>query len=739
VYAGGCGLLGIDARDSGSISYLSLVICQSSFTTKIEPQWRGPIPERGKMPTRLPALIAVALAALSLLGALRAAEDDANLEHWAFRPPSRPAPPMVKRADRVLTPIDRFVLAKLEAKGLSLSPPADKTMLIRRVSFDVTGLPPTPEAIARFLADRSDDAYEKMVDRYLASPRYGERWGKFWLDAAGYADSNGYFSADTDRPLAYHYRDYVIRSLNADKPLDQFVREQLAGDELAGWDGKSDLTPAMRNMLIATHYLRNSQDGTGESDGNPDEVTIDRYTVLEGTVQIIGSSLLGLTVHCARCHDHKFEAFSQREYYGLQAMIYPAFNLTRWVTPNKRVIFAPNKKQLADWEVANKRIDAKIAAMRSEKNVAKRKNLDEQIKKIEKQRQAKPGKIAWVTDLAAEPPDVPLLVRGNYKIHGENVRPVALAALDEPSNPFNLEKTAAETPRTTGRRLAFARWLTKRDSRAAALLARVLANRIWQNHFGRGIVATADNLGEAGELPTHEGLLNYLAWQLADGGWKAKSLHRMILRSAVYRQSSRPRAEAKKIDPDELLLWRFPLRRLDAESIRDAMLAAAGELDVRMAGPYVPTRRTGVGEVVVDEKRDGARRRSVYLQSRRTQIASLLETFDAPSVVFSCTRRTPTTIPLQSLSLLNSDFARRRAKALAARVAREAGAQTDNRIDRAFLITLGRKPSKSEHAASEEFIKKQPAQYKDQPDAEQRAWIDLCQALMASNAFLYVE
>ena len=689
------------------------------------------------MLAKLPVLIAVALAAFSISALLRAADD--TEQHWAFRPPSSPAPPPVKQAGRVRTPIDRFVLARLEAKGLSLAPSADKWALVRRVSFDLTGLPPTPDQIARFLGDRSDDAYEKMVDGYLASPRFGERWGKFWLDAAGYADSNGYFSADTDRPLAYRYRDYVIRSLNADKPLDQFVREQLAGDELADWDGKSELTPTMKDMLIATHYLRNSQDGTGESDGNPDEVRIDRYTVLEGTVQIIGSSLLGLTVQCARCHDHKFESISQREYYGLQAMIFPAFNPEQWVKPNDRATYAASKKEMTAWEADNKRIDAKIAARRGEKDVAKRKELDEQIKNIEKQRKPKPGKIAWVTDLGPEPPDVPLLVRGNYKIHGEKVRPAALAVLDEPSNPFNLDKAAAETPRTTGRRLAFARWLTKPDSRAAALLARVLANRIWQNHFGRGIVASADNLGEAGELPTHESLLNYLASQLADGGWKAKSLHRMILRSAVYRQSSRPRVEAKKIDPDELLLWRFPLRRLDAESIRDAMLAAAGELDVRMGGPYVPTSRSGVGEVVVDENRDGARRRSVYLQSRRTQIASLLETFDAPSIVFSCTRRTPTTIPLQSLSLLNSDFARRRAKALAKRVARQAGSQTNIRIDRAFLITVGRNPSKSERTAAEEFIKNQPDQYKDQPDAEARAWIDLCQALMASNAFLYVE
>jgi len=648
------------------------------------------------------------LAVLVLASPLRSGDkatpraEESAAGHWAFRPPSRPSPPEVASGAAVVNPIDRFVLARLEAKGQSLSPPAERAALIRRVSFDVTGLPPAPEEIARFLADKSADAHEQMVDRYLASPRYGQRWGRHWLDAAGYADSNGYFSADTDRPLAHRYRDYVIRSMNDDKPLDQFIREQLAGDELSGYDGRREITPETFELLVATHFLRNSQDGTGESDGNPDEVRADKYAVLEGTAQIIGSSLLGLTVQCARCHDHKFEPISQREYYQLQSVIYPALNVQRWIKPNDRVVDA--------------------AIVRSEKRKAD-----------------PPEKIAWVTDVSRDPPDVYLLERGQYNRPGEKVVPAALAVLREESNGLDVAAAAADSPRTTGRRLALARWLTRPGSRAAALLARVTANRMWQHHFGRGIVSTADNLGRSGSRPTHPELLEYLADRLARDGWKAKSLHRLMLCSAVYRQSSRPRSGAERVDPENLLLWRYPLRRLDAESVRDAMLAAAGELDPRMGGPYVPTKRTGVGEVVVDESVAGARRRSVYLQARRTQITSLLETFDAPSVVFNCTRRNTTTIPLQSLSQLNSDFARRRAKALAARLDREAGTKTAARIERAFLLTAGRSPARTERAAAEDFLNNQPGRYPGAGDAAEGAWIDFCQALLSSNAFLYVE
>ncbi|MBC7816832.1 MAG: DUF1549 domain-containing protein, partial [Planctomycetaceae bacterium] len=269
-------------------------------------------PELRRQMLRVLGLCASCLFAASL------AADDAESpsRHWAFQTLQRPAVPAVKDAEHGRSPIDRFVLAKLEEQGLSLSPEADKRTLIRRVAVDLTGLPPTPSELAEFVADQSPDAYERMVERYLASPHYGERWGKWWLDVAGYADSNGYFNADSDRPLAYRYRDYVIRAMNADKPFDQFIREQIAGDELSGFDPKEHerhATPEMIDLLEATHFLRNSPDGSGESDGNPEEVMIDRYFALEGAQQILSSSLLGLTIQCSKCHDHKFEPITQRE------------------------------------------------------------------------------------------------------------------------------------------------------------------------------------------------------------------------------------------------------------------------------------------------------------------------------------------------------------------------------------------------------------------------------------------
>ena len=287
-------------------------------------------------------------------------------DHWAFAPAGRPeAARAARRLARVRTAVDRFIQAALEERGLALGPEADRATLIRRLSFDLTGLPPTPEEIAAFVADRRPDAYERLVERLLASPHYGERWGKYWLDAAGYADSNGYFSADTDRPLAYRYRDYVIRAFNADKPLDQFVREQLAGDELSGYKPGGEVTPAIIDQLVATHFLRNGQDGTGESDGNPDEVKVDKVSVLDGAVQIIGSSLLGLTLQCARCHDHKFEPVTQKEYYQLQCDPLPGVQ-PREVGQAQRPRGRGRRpaRGSAPWEAHEQMIDAEVARLK---------------------------------------------------------------------------------------------------------------------------------------------------------------------------------------------------------------------------------------------------------------------------------------------------------------------------------------------------------------------------------------
>ena len=359
-------------------------------------------------------------------------------DHWAFAPTGSTATalsarPSAASARRSIASSRR----RSRMQGLTLGPDADRATLIRRLSFDLTGVPPRPEEIAAFVDDPDPDAYTRLVDRLLASPRYGERWGKYWLDASGYADSNGYFDADTDRPLAYRYRDYVIRAFNADRPLDQIVREQLAGDELAGERRGPDATPAIIDQLVATHFLRNGQDGTGESDGNPDEVRADKYAVLEGAIQIIGSSLLGLTLQCAKCHDHKFEPVTQKEYYQLQAILYPAFNLEHWLKPNDRVVIAGPRDELVRWEAHEKAIDAQIDSLKrkfaSEPDAAKKeKSLKQAIEAANARRQPNPGRIAWVGDVSSDPSEIPLLHPGQSRHAGPEGRTGRSRLLDRP-------------------------------------------------------------------------------------------------------------------------------------------------------------------------------------------------------------------------------------------------------------------------------------------------------------------
>jgi len=671
-------------------------------------------------------------------------------DHWAFAPSVQPKLPAVHNPNRVRTAVDRFIQKALEDRGLTLGPDADRTTLIRRLSFDLTGLPPRPEEIAAFVVDRDPAAYEKLVDRLQASPHYGERWGKYWLDASGYAESNGYFSADSDRPLAYRYRDYVIRASNADRPLDRVVREQLAGDEMSGARSGPEATATVIDQLISTHYLRNGQDGTGESDGNPDEVRADKYAVLEGAIQIIGSSLLGLTLQCAKCHDHKFEPVRQKEYYQLQAILYPAFNVEHWKKPNERVVIAGSRSDQARWQAFDKAVDARIDSLQrllaSEPDVKKKEEaLKRAIESENARRMPNPGRIAWVSDVSGSPAEIPLLIRGNLATPGPKVGPGVFAFLTDPDNQYE-PKPPFSGSQSTGRRLALAQWITRPDSRPAALLARVLANRMWQHHLGTGLTATSDNLGYSGSVPTHPELLEFLAAELARRRWSAKALHRLILTSSVFRQSSVVRPQAARIDPDNRLLARFPIRRLDAEAIRDAMLAASGELDDHQGGPYVPTQRTESGEVIVVESNAGATRRSVYLEQHRTATVSLLEVFDAPSIVTTCTRRLPSTIPLQSLSLLNSDFVVARAHRLAQRIeadCRSGGGGEPNGdafIKRAFLLTAGRLPDQDEQSAARRFLQTQPAHYPGAlTDSRRRSRTDFCQMLLASNLFLYVD
>jgi len=747
-----------------------------------------------------------------------------NSTHWAFQPLARPSVP----ASAHSSAIDAFVSVALARDGRALAAEANRRTLIRRLSFDLRGLPPSPEEIADFLRDTRADAYERLVEAFLGSPRYGERWGRHWLDIVGYADSNGYFNADSDRPLAWKYRDYVVRSIHADKPLDRFIREQIAGDELVGYVAGGDVTPEMVDPLIATHFWRNAPDGTGESDGNPLEVKVDKYAVIEGSVQIVGSAFLGLTLQCARCHDHKFEPVTQEEYSGLQAILRPAFDFDRWLKPNERVIevgtraereahqrrtaeverdlktlkesfeglTAPFRKQAIDENLApldaplRKAIQKALETKEKERAEAMKSLLktnaalveinDETLQKrfptfaaaAQPIRQAittsEGGKPAPLDRIAAtfEPTNAPplhhLLVRGNHANEGKEIAPGTPAVF-----PVSFTKQAAASPAhfsvpSSGRRLALAHWLTAPEN---PIVARVLVNRVWHYHFGQGLVGTIDNLGQSGARPAHPELLDWLASELIQSGWSLKHLHRLILNSATWRQAASEsvigrsvisngvgstRAQTDSLIADSLLTR--STRRLDAESLRDAMLAVSGELDLTSGGPYVPTKTDKQGQVVIDEKQSGAWRRSLYLQQRRTHPVDFLATFDGPAHNPVCVQRVSSTVALQSLSLLNSEFVQLRARAFARRVLgsatfRPLQSEDDETrqgrlkpaLEFAFDLAYARPPTIDELSAAKDFVREQAAVYHGQPDASDRVWTDLCQMLLASNAFLYVD
>ena len=727
--------------------------------------------------------------------------------HWAFVSPTKPPLPEVGPSEWPKTPVDHFVLDRLKKADIIPSPEASRTVLIRRLSFGLRGLPPTFEEIKAFQQEDAPGAWERLVDRFLASPAFGVRWAQHWLDAVGYADSNGYFNADSDRPLAYQYRDYAIASFNANKPFDQFVMEQLAGDELIGFVREGDVSPAQTDSLVATHFLRNAPDGSGESDGNPLEVKVDRYSVIEGSVQIIGSSLMGLTLQCARCHDHKFEPVLQSEYYGLQAILRPAFDPEKWLKPTERVVkvaSAQERQRNRDarelWEkdirtlnesiqgvigpFKSRIVDANMAPLLEPVRKALKKALEtpekdrnDEAKKLLKENETvwnveesvvtrrfhecaaavqslrlalskreseKPHdlqSVSHVSEPIATAPTHRILIRGNHASEGKEAPPSVLAALSSAQNYYSPDLRGAL--RTSGRRLALARWLT---SPQHPLLARVIVNRLWNHHFGEGIVATLDNLGVSGAKPTHPELLDYLASELIRSNWDLKRLHRLLVTSAVYRQSSSLRSPTPSRDPDNALLWRARARRLDAEELRDASLAVADELSSTLNGPYTPVSKDRQGQIVIAETSPGARRRSLFMQHKRTEPINVLEVFDAPQLNPACGKRTQSAVALQALTLLNSEFLRNRARSLAARVIREsekssgaAGGGDEFSVKNAFLWSLGRLPTLSETQTTLVFLVEQRKVYAASEEASKMAMIDCCQMLLSSNEFSYID
>ncbi|MFO0953388.1 MAG: PSD1 and planctomycete cytochrome C domain-containing protein [Isosphaeraceae bacterium] len=761
----------------------------------------------GKSPKLSPAEVAtikswVAAGAPSDGSAAADKSTDEDAIHWAFRPPARPAVPAVPGAANA---IDAFLLARLREQNLEFSPEADRRTLIRRATYDLWGLPPTEEEVDAFLADRAPDAYERLVDRLLASPRYGERWGRHWLDIAGYADSEGILAADHVRSAAWRYRDWVVRAFNADVPYDRFLRLQIAGDEIAdywkAYRNEKALSPEVVDALEATGYLRCAGDTS-----RPDFVNIKNapgyyYQTLDDTVKIVASSVMGLTLQCARCHSHKYDPVTQAEYYRVQAVFMSGYRPMQWVPQVERRRSDATAAQEAEAKTLNESIDRAVArrtaALDALRNAFAARLFEERLatlpvserEDVRKAIEADPAKRTpaqknfvqkyqarltpsprAVLDLMARnaPRDrdiirslealnttdsarrksfseirafydlpgeakTPILQRGDYLKPGQEVSPGVVRSLATPE-PFRWSPPAKDAP-TSGRRRAFAEWLTQPGH---PLTARVLVNRVWLHHFGEGIVATPDNFGVKGEPPSHPELLDWLATEFVRQGWSLKTLHRMMMTSAAYRQSSRDdpqkNALARSTDPENRLLWRQRLRRLEAEALRDAVLCVAGTLNPAAGGPPVPMVGRADGEVVAPEGPEGARR-SVYLQVRRSQPLTFLQVFDQPVMETNCTRRSTSTVSSQALSLLNSEFLSRQAERLAARVLREAPSDPSGR---AVLLAFGRPATDRERTLLTAYLARQGPDSKDAatPPA---ALVDVCQMLLSSNEFAYVD
>ncbi len=705
---------------------------------------------------------------------------------WAFRKPAAAAPPKVNAQSRVRTPVDNFVLAKLESKGLSYSPDAPDLKLMRRAFLDLIGLPPTPQQIRQFVEDTAPDAYERLVDRLLASPHYGEKWGRQWLDAAGYVDTTGKDFNPVKAEYAvgmWRYRDYVIQSLNNDKAWDRFLTEQVAGDELVDWRAAKQSTPQITELLTATGYMRNILDITEEDISN---LPVERYEALFKLVEKVSSSTLGLTMNCARCHSHKFDPIPQRDYYRFLALFTTSYNPTGWVQPQNRHLYTvsaadkeaidaynkqfdgpigeakkqiaflrkPYESRLLDGKLkgvpdslrddvrtaletpAEKRDDVqkylfnkfggelKISPKESEKLLSETDKqaiakLDADVIALE----AKKKKLEMIQALwdVGQPPSIRLLQRGSAEAPGPRVKPGFPEVLTDPAKTDAVKPGEAQGA-TSGIRLAFAQWLTNPDH---PLTARVIVNRIWQGHFGAGIVATPDNFGTMGAPPANQELLDYLAVDFMRTGWSAKRLHKLIMTSTAYRQSAQQRDQpwlekARTIDPDNQLLWRMNLRRLDAESLRDSVMFAAGKLDPTAGGPPIELEMRSDGLQVVSSKEPESAqwRRSVYLTARRTYPMSFLGVFDYPVIDTHCARRVPSATPLQSLTLLNGDFVWKAAAALAER------AESD--VERAYLLALSRAPTLRERDIASTYLQSNPFK-------------SFAQALLSSNEFLYVD
>ncbi|HZZ82834.1 MAG TPA: DUF1549 and DUF1553 domain-containing protein [Gemmataceae bacterium] len=707
-----------------------------------------------------PLLVPALLLFSTALFAGESAWTGAKANHWAWKPPVRPALPKVQDAAWTRNPIDAFILARLEAAGVKPAPPATREQLIRRVKFDLIGLPPTPAEVDAFVNDHNPDAWEKVVDRMLVSPHYGERWGRHWLDLARFAESNGY-EFDEPRPNAWRFRDYVIAAFNADKPYDRFIAEQLAGDELYPYDPQA---------LIATGFNLLGPDMTDAANQAQR-----RQNTLEDMTDTTGLAFLGLTVGCARCHNHKFEPITARDYFRLQAFFTPAefrrdhpvpdakekaeydkrmtayLAATADVRAKLNAMEAPYRKQIYDKKFAalteivqrahrtpeaersavQKEIVANtarklvvsaqdVAAALTKDDKARHAVLQQELKKFDARKPALPT--AMALQETGKTPKTFLLRRGELRNPVEEVQPGWLSILspDMRGEPASIKTIA---PTSSGRRAALAKWIA---SPQHPLTARVMVNRIWQHHFGRGIVASPSDFGLRGDRPTHPELLDWLACEFSST-WSIKRMHRLMLLSATYQQST---IDGVKKDPNNALFGRSNRQRLEGEIIRDSLLAISGRLNPKMGGPGVfppIPPEAGVSAKQWKASADGADhvRRSVYIFARRNLRFPFLEPFDVPDSNQSCPKRERSTTAPQALALLNSSDVIAAARVLADRLDKDAP-DTDARITLAYRLTLGRTPTDTERRLSREFVAQSP-------------WSELCRALFNVNEFIYLD
>ncbi len=732
---------------------------------------------------------------------------DEDRDFWAFQTPKKPRVPA-----GAASPIDAFLLRKLRENKLTPSPQAEKLVLIRRVAFDLTGLPPEWKDVERFLADDSKDWYSKAVDFYLDSPHYGERWGRYWLDLAGYADSEGKRSADPIRPHAWRFRDYVVRSLNDDKPYDRFLLEQLAGDELYDFRNAGTIDDEMGDALIATGFLRMAPDGTGSDIVNS---VAERFEVVADEIETLGASVLGLTLKCAQCHTHKYDPIPQRDYYRLVAVFQGAYDVYDWMKPvsvpgqsksgdERRYLAYISARTKADFEArvasfqpqlaaASKKYKDLEAEYRSKFLDDKLKDLPAEIRAdVQTEALTEAGKRNEVQkylvmkfikrrasslDLAKKYPELkkpkaefektrddiraqigpPPVVRalwdrgqpsptwifrrGEFTNPGDYVGPGVLSALTDGRTPLEVQPPFEGS---TGRRLAFAKWLTDPQH---PLTARVFVNRVWYHHFGRGIVASLANFGRTGTPATHPELLDWLAVSFVENGWSLKWLHRQIMTSSTYRQASLLRDESVERDTDNRWLSRMPMRRLEAESVRDSLLAVSGKLDRKAFGSpdQVDVRADGL---VTAKPTEAGWRRTIYVQQRRKEIPTILEAFDLPQMNPNCVERPNSTVASQALHLLNNQMIRELSVEFAKRVEKEVGNDRYRQVERTYQIALSREPTNDEKQLALVSIEKLTAAWSEQPadpktddklKANTKALAAFCHVVMNSAGFVFVD